>query len=314
MNNKKFIKFGIIYCSIIVLILLFSFLFLIFFSYNKKPAKAEQHSNISDVNNTTEENKQINIEKDIQVDTETLKNLVDKINFPTYATASLYNVKSFDLNTIPNDLILRLGWSKINIHDESVSLYRNNDEVIQTQTVPKNTLYQKISNIFGTNIQYEDSSFINDNISTFNNIVDNPGSINYSNDIYTASYVASSGGTSPFIHQEIEKVIKSDNTVKLYVKTAYVDLKYSDDLMGYYYYIYKDFNFESNTFENFIKKIADNSFFEFSSANDLPGIISLNANQGIYKISNKLNTYVYTFEYNENNKDYYLSSFDMLNN
>ncbi len=312
MNNKKYIKFGIAFCSIIVIILLLSFLSLLLFSHNKQPAETDEITSSSEENlSSDDENIELKIEREIEVDEDTLKNIIEKINFPTYAIASLYNTKSFNLNSYPNDLILRLGWSKINISDESVSLYQNDNDVSQTQTVPKNTLYQKIYKIFGNNIQYEDSSFINDNVETFNNIIDNPGTINYSNDLYIASYIEDSGGTTPFIHQEIDKVTKTDNLVKLYVKTAFINPEYSDELMGYNYDIYKDFDFENNSFENLVTTVADNSFFEFSTENDYPGIISLNPNQEIYEISDILNTYVYTFEYDEGNHEYYLTAFSI---
>ena len=80
-------------------------------------------------------------ETQLSINSEMVEELVEKIVFPTYATASIYHAGNFDLNTIPNDLILRLGWSKIDYEDRNTNLNK--------QTVSSETMKESIENSKG---------------------------------------------------------------------------------------------------------------------------------------------------------------------
>ena len=259
MNNKKYIKIEILFCSIILIILLLTFLFYLFFTFNKQSAENQEDTIIGQENNTDNNKKSdIKNESDIEVTEETLKKLIEKINFPTYAIASLYNVKSFDLKTIPNDLILRLGWSKIDFSKQNI-LQDNNQSNAHTLLIPAETLNDKVLNIFGGFINYTDSSFINGNVKTFNNSMFTSNNVDYHSnyykendldnityytDFYTTLYMDNHTDLSPFIHQEFQKFTKSENKISVYVCTCFVDTEFYENSNDIYFNIYKDFNFD----------------------------------------------------------------------
>ena len=178
---------------------------------NKNISNLENLINSTLLSNTTKNNFTNNSNKETKLDINDniSQQLLNKINFPTYAISSIYNVKNFDSTNIPNDLILRLGWSKISPEDKTI--IKDNEIIHQTAT--KQTLNNSIKNIFGK-INYTDTSFNNTNINTFSGYHENIGEITYSNNLYTANYVEGGGGDVPFIYQQLEKIIKYNNKIK----------------------------------------------------------------------------------------------------
>lgn len=93
------------------------------------------------------------------------------------------------------------------------------------------------------------------------------------------------------MHEQIEKALKYNDKIEIYVRTAFVNavpLSNSDD---WDFLIYKDFNFTTETFENQLSKI--------SLTQEMP------------ELSSDFNTYVYTFDLDSSNGNYYLSGFNM---
>lgn len=267
---------------------------------NKNISNLENLINSTLLSNTTKNNFTDNSNKETKLDINDniSQQLLNKINFPTYAISSIYNVKNFDSTNIPNDLILRLGWSKISPEDKTI--IKDNEIIHQTAT--KQTLNNSIKNIFGK-INYTDTSFNNTNINTFSGYHENIGEITYSNNLYTANYVEGGGGDVPFIYQQLEKIIKYNNKIDIYVKTAFVDTKYDENLDDFKYIIYSDFN--NNTFNT---KLLETTSKEFSNNQNLEQI-STRENKTISNVLNKLNTYVYSFELDNSTQKYYLTSF-----
>lgn len=267
---------------------------------NKNISNLENLINSTLLSNTTKNNFTNNSNKETKLDINDniSQQLLNKINFPTYAISSIYNVKNFDSTNIPNDLILRLGWSKISPEDKTI--IKDNEIIHQTAT--KQTLNNSIKNIFGK-INYTDTSFNNTNINTFSGYHENIGEITYSNNLYTANYVEGGGGDVPFIYQQLEKIIKYNNKIDIYVKTAFVDTKYDENLDDFKYIIYSDFN--NNTFNT---KLLETTSKEFSNNQNLEQI-STRENKTISNVLNKLNTYVYSFELDNSTQKYYLTSF-----
>ena len=317
MEENKYIKisFTTAICTLIILILLIVLATLGF--YKMQNSNTDQIPNIqhndfdssdiilpntsNELNNTN--NTIENVETDLDINSNIVKDLLKKINFPTYAVASIYKEGDFNLNTISNDLILRLGWSKIDSNDKKLS--SNNNTYKQTAT--KEILKNSILNIFGSKVNYLNESFTNIDVQTFDGYHENKGDIIYSNDLYTANYIQGGGGDVPFIHQEVSKVSKTNNTIKVYVNTAFVNPIYIDNDNGgdFDYIIYKDF--KNNEFEEQITKISSEAFYKnYSSDQNL-----LNSNLEIKNIASQLNTYVYTFELDNSTGEYYLSEFSI---
>lgn len=267
---------------------------------NKNISNLENLINSTLLSNTTKNNFTNNSNKETKLDINDniSQQLLNKINFPTYAISSIYNVKNFDSTNIPNDLILRLGWSKISPEDKTI--IKDNEIIHQTAT--KQTLNNSIKNIFGK-INYTDTSFNNTNINTFSGYHENIGEITYSNNLYTANYVEGGGGDVPFIYQQLEKIIKYNNKIDIYVKTAFVDTEYDKNIDDFKYIIYGDFN--NNTFNT---KLLETTSKEFSNNQNLEQI-STRENTTLSNVLNKLNTYVYSFELDNSTLNYYLTSF-----
>lgn len=243
---------------------------------------------------------------ELDVNDNMVRKLIKKIDFPTYAVASIYNERRFDLNTISNDLILRLGWTNV----EKQWVKNNIDNIGEyKQTAAEKNLEKSIINIFGNKVKFSHESFTNTDVEIFYGYEENQGEINYSNNLYTANYIEGGGGDMPFIHQEIKEVLKYDNRIMIYVNTAFIDTKYIDnDKGGYFeYIIYKDYI--NGMFEEKICTTTSEEFIKYYLDDESNGEISLKFNAQIAGLSNKLNTYVYEFELDNATGEYYLSKF-----
>ncbi len=314
MEEKRYIKMslGTAICLIIIIILLVAFIALGIYTYTTKNTKVETNY-ISNDNNeeyqkaeteiasTTENQTEIANEKTEELDvTDNLsKSLIEKISFNTYATASMYKLGEFNTNNIPNDLVLRLGWDRAK---NKVTL----NETLK-QTLTKDDMKQSITNIFGDKLSYKDEEFKQIDVETFHDYggyTDNMGIIKYNNGTYTANLFQGGGGDVPFIHQEVEKILKNGDKVEVYVKTAFIDTEYIESTLDFEYTIYKNFNFNTNEFEGQLSKLNSEEY-----GNHKIGI-SESSKEVISNVSNSLNTYVYTFEA-DNLGNYNLTGFKM---
>lgn len=323
MEEKKYIKIslGTAICIIIIFILIIVLVCLGFYTYKIKndinntntivqedtlDSSENVSTNTSDLSNT---NTTENIGTEVNINDSIVKVLIEKIDFPTYATASIYNEGEFNLDTISNDLILRLGWSKLN--DDDKETFLNNDEEMYKDRVTKEILNSSILDIFGPNVKYTDKSFTNIDVPTFYGYEQNQGEINYSNNVYTADSIDGGGGDVPFIHQEVKKVLKYNDKIEVYVNTVFIDTQYIDDDNGgdFEYIIYKNYN--NNKFEEKLTETTSEEFSKNYSNDEYNGNISLKSNSEIAKIANQLNTYVYSFELDNIRGEYYLSEFNI---
>ena len=226
----------------------------------------------------------------------------EKITFPPNVTASIYDAETFSTNTISNDLKLRLGWS---IAEEGSILKAQNENHEGIEAIEKEIMEENIKNILGQDTKYKDESFDNTNISTFSAYSRNQGTISYSNGIYT-SIVSENIETenAPLIYQEIQKVVKYTDKVIVYVKVAYMDVEENN------YIVYKDFNGEE--FEERLLEITPEELFgeeEFNPSTG-EGTVTIDTNDSLDGIRNRLDTYKYTFSLDEETGDYYLTKFN----
>lgn len=302
MKNKKEVSISL--GSIIVVSLIAVLIGLIIYAYktiNEIKNDVAKNPEIHEANESVlKDGESVELEQN----NNEVKELIKKINFPTYAVASIYKTKGFNMDTIKNDLILRLGWTKV----EKKLVENDVDNIGEyKQIVEKKDLENSITEIFGENIEYTDETFNNIDVPTFYGYEANQGNINCYNNTYTANYIESEGRDVPFIHQQIEKVLKYNDKIEVYVKTAFINTEYDEVANEYEYIIYK--NFDNNEFNMKVTQMDSIKFVDayLENETDLDGF---KTNSQIEKISNKLNTYVYTFKLDKTNENYYLSSFN----
>lgn len=242
---------------------------------------------------------------------EEIRNILKKFNFSTSVEGSIYKTGDFDKENIPNALILRMAWDKLDKKNDTTI---NEAEGESTQTAKQTVIEKSVKNLLGNDATYEDESFENIDSATFEMYNYNPGKIVYNDDLYTAEYREGGGGTAPYIYGSAEKALKKDNKIEIYVKTAFVKTTYDEETEDVNSDFYSDFDFEKEEFVNKVKTVEETKFFEdiYEYANDNEGTI-LAYNPTFNEFKEKLNTYVYTFEKDENTDDYYLVSFSKLN-
>lgn len=297
MRNKKEVTISL--GSIILFLFVLIIIFVGIYAYKTiNQVKSDPMKIVENGEQSLQEGESIELE----TDNEQVKKIIEKISFPTHAVASLYNTKGFDLDTIENDLILRLGWAKV----EKELIQNDLDNVGEYKEIAtKEEIEKSITKIFGKNVEYDNDTFNNIDVPIFYGYEKNQGKINYKNNIYTANYIESTGGDIPFIHQQIEKVLKYNNKIEVYVKTAFIDTIYDEASDKYEYIIYK--NFKNNEFNMKLTQMDSLKFINGYSDEES----NFNKNDQIDKISDKLNTYVYTFVLDDNDKEYYLNEFNI---
>ncbi len=302
MEEKKrvTISLGTAICMVIIFLLVIALILLSIYTYalkntNTQKSNISSNTDVADASQSAtvdtskdEVTKPVeNVGTELNINDSIVKTLTHKIAFNTNARASIYKVGSFNSTTIPNDLMLKLGWDSI---ENKPQITGNNP--LPNETITKNSMSQSIASIFGSTVTYTDASFTVVDVETFHGYRGMFGStVNYSNNAYSIELFQGGGGDCPFIHEQVTKALKYNNKIEVYVKTAFVDTKYVESSDSFEYILYKDFNFATNTFNNQLSKIA--------------------ATQKMPELSSDFNTYVYTFDLDSSNGNYYLSGFNM---
>lgn len=329
-NNQNKITFGtyVIIVTIVFLVLLVGILAGILIQKNKdeKVANTAENvvSNVATENETNKENVKensidtTNKEKEeeendgipLSLEDEKIKEIAEKFHFETAVQASIYKTGSFNLNNIPNDLILRMAWDKLEEDDVTLDY----GDGANTETATQKVMNKSVENIFGKSIKYKDASFENVVSKTFDGYNLNKGTISYSNGIYTADYLEGGGGSVPYIYQKAQKAIEyNGDRIEIYVKTAFINPKdYDEEKDDWIYYIYSDYDFNTETFKNEILKISESEFHKENQYSYGYPSITITDNKNMDSIEDKLDTYVYTFSINNSTGDYYLSGFNKI--
>lgn len=233
---------------------------------------------------------------------ELVEEMKEKITFAPNVVASIYNAEPFSTNTIPNDLKLRIGWAKVKNEDKLRSINEKNEDI---EALEKETMEESIKNILGPQVKCKHEDFENTNISTFSTHAQNKGTIYYSEGLYKSIVDTNvEEHISPLIYQEMQKVVKYNEKVIVYVKVAYMDAKENK------YIAYKDFN--DNKFEEELAEFTSEELFGASELNQYTGegTVSSNPNSALDGIREQLDTYKYTFTLDQETGTYYLSKFN----
>ena len=320
-DNKKYIKLSLstaILISIIIILLIALIISVLYIHFSKNTNETNSNNlsenlityensatnntqSIQNVSTNTSSTPSIESGEELDINDTVVNSLVEKLNFDTPSMASIYKTGGFNTSTIPNDLILRLGWDNLNPSDKS----QTGDGL--KETVTSSALKKSISNIFGNDINYTDSSFSPVDVSTFHGYsayTGEMGIVNYSNNLYTANVFQGGGGDVPFIHNELQKAIKYNDKIELYVNPVFVDSEYIDE-NNFNYTLYKNFDFDTETFIEPITEILSSDYYN-TETNSM-------SNQTVANLANRLDTYVFTFKLDSANGTYYLAEFNNAN-
>ena len=267
--------------------------------------------NMTKGNNTTQNNvidTEAEVEETIGTvlnnQNQTVNKLIEKIILPINTTASIYKVGTFDENTIPDDLKLRIGWANLKEESKFHAKQATGESII---VVEKSAMQESIKDIFGNQVKYKDVSFDNTNLKVFSTYAETQGIIDYEGESYTAIINENfeESGMS-FIYQEIQKVIQYDNEIVIIMKAAFVN---QEDGKCIIYQNYND-DFENKLLETTYEKLFENSVFNKKTGE---GAIAISNNEELNEIRNELNTYKYIFEKDELIGEYYLKEFKKEN-
>lgn len=178
MEEKKrvTISLGTAICMIIIFLLVIALILLGIYTYalkntNTQKSNISSNTDVADASQSAtvdtskdEVTKPVeNVGTELNINDSIVKTLTDKIDFNKNAKASIYKIGNFNSTTIPNDLMLQLGWDKKINNPNLVEGAHGNLYV----KVTKEEMKQAISDIFGPKIQYTDTSFFNYDIKTF---------------------------------------------------------------------------------------------------------------------------------------------------
>lgn len=267
--------------------------------------------NMTKGNNTTQNNV---IDTDAEVEetigtvlnnqNQTVNKLIEKIILPINTTASIYQIGTFDEDTISDDLKLRIGWANLKEESKFHAKQATGESII---VVEKNAMQESIKEMFGNQVEYKDVSFDNTNVKVFSRHAETQGIINYDGETYTGTINESLDGNEvSFIYQEIQKVIQYDNEIEVIMKTAFVKQEGDKCL------IYQNYN---EDFENKLLEISYEKLFENLVLNKKTGegAVSISNNKVLNEIRDELNTYKYIFEKDNSTGEYYLKEFKKEN-
>lgn len=301
-TEKKYfdISLGTIIAIVAILLLIIINIKLGIHAYNIIKGKDEVQSANSDLQLEDDEQE---IGHVLNKKNEIVKNIVEKMTFIPNATASIYKSEEFNAETINNDLKLRLGWAKIKDESKLRAQKENGEEII---AVEREIMKESIRSIFGKQMNYNDQSFNNTDVKTFSGYALNPGVINYNSDLYVANPMAEESETnSPFIYQEIQKLLQYDEKIVVHVKSVFVDVKDGK------YILYKNYN---NSFKEELAEITPEELLKDKTINKYTGegTITLETNSALDNIREKLDTYTYTYLLDQETNEYYLSEFNKL--
>lgn len=323
-NKKRNFKFNMTIFFLIVILIITIVIQYCILDYNKNKEQdlkelSEQNKNLTEINKLEENNIDENnynkeneileniFSKDVSSDEQKsiADKLINKIYFKDYVEASIYKVGNFTRETIPNDLILRLGFAKAieKLEKDQKQINTINDSY---DTISKSEVEKEIKELFGNDITYKHDKFINIDVETFNGFYPIRDVVRPGDSEYEFAYIEGGGLDCPQIHQEIYDVIESDNKIELKVKVAFIDIADNSEAGNVLYDFYKSFNFKSDKFENKLITILSDDYLECYGtwyAN------SYKPNESLKSIIDKLDTYSYIFEKNNETGEYYLSEF-----
>lgn len=244
-----------------------------------------------DINDSLVNNKPETLGIELDINDSIVEKLTKKIDLPIYAKADIYRIGSFNLENIPNDLVLTLGFSRVNWEDV-ITKFAGQYEFT------KEVLNEGIKEFFGPQIQYKDESF---DICFSQTGPFNEANIEYMNTYKEGVYKCYQidGGGPTYINEIVEmvkKVKKYDKKVEMYVNTVFIDA----------------YPFDANICDSHMAAFKNVDFKKREFVGYLGAIDTYDYNEVVPRFRDKTNTYVYTFELDEDTGEYYLCGFNLF--
>ena len=310
---------------IVIVVLLIVLIGIGIYIIKLKPQSEENKVTIDEskitVNTNEEEQKTNEKFTELSIESNIVKASLQKLNFQSYVFAEMLQNGNFNRKTIPNELVLRMGWSSTDDEDFNYDNYVNN-----IVTFSRSNMEKSIKNIFGPNITYKDASFAPTQLDDFAGGYREHGPYEYDSktETYSAHIFGSDEQEKFSVWQEVYKAEKSENKLRIYVRVIYYNgLNYLEpEVIGLSEEEILKQNIEvtSEIYKNIagntaVDKLGEvSNIYEKYNGNYIESSkgaeIALGENPAFDSIRNKLNKYVYTFEIKDGN--YYLSEFEQV--
>lgn len=309
MKEKETIKISLS-SAIIIFLIIFLIFGIVIFGYTVKMQESIstyeiENEKIEEEATEKEEEEIANKLKDLDLESELVTELSQQIMFPSSVLYDMTRYESFNVEDLSDELVLKMGWSLSN------DIELGSDGAYYTSSISKIEMEKSLNNIFGKDYtSYSHSTFTTVNEATFaNNFTYDEVVYDEIEEEYVAKYFGSDMPLD-FIEQGLYEAVKIDESIiELYVKIGFVDMEmiYDTNVDGdEIYTVYK--SFEDEDFSELSFEVIDNaSFFDNDNYDNL-----LTRSEPI--VNGDLYTYVYTFELDENDNQYYFSGFAIKNN
>lgn len=264
--------------------------------------------------------------KELDIHSETVEKLLDKIEYRGYIYPTIFNYGSFKSDELPNEMILAMAFGKL----DAISYYEDKDEDIFTdgnsvgahgwpRYTDSENLENMIKYVFGNDIKYslcdfqiysendKYAYFLNYNTLTYNTVYYDDGTITkYSGE--------GGGGDMPYIYLDVAGAEETGDNINIYVHKAFVDTEFQDDSGSFIHTFYK--NYDNSGLKNKVVSLKDTQTYEFE--NNYGGENSNAWQDGIFKYpiadlkdySGKFDCCCFTFS-KDDDGEYYLTAFEM---
>ncbi len=268
-KKYKMSKFQLV-ISIIILLILISFLVFAFFKQkdekNKILDNSQSLSTESKENDDTETNSEIKSEvgTEIKLSDEIVQKIIPLTGaFPSNDFRYIANIKQIDKKNLTNDFILKFAWSKVRKEDWQNSYTGETSAV----SIDASVLDKYIKDIFG-NIEYQNANFSNKDLvmagsdtSLYDIIYDKPS------DKYYIQFEAGDGVEDSFIIDNLySKAMKYSDRIEITLHPIYVkncgEMLGKDGIYHFSYVAYQHYNFETKSFVGRLTDTLENVYEE----------------------------------------------------
>lgn len=264
--------------------------------------------------------------KELDIHSETVEKLVDKIEYAGYIYPTIFNYGSFKADELSNEMILAIAFGHLDYssHKNENLFVENYDSVTEGKgysacTDSKNE-EEMIKYIFGDDIEYqltdfdiysekdEYANFLGYNTLTYNTVYYKDGKI--------TKYLGDGGGGDvPYIYLCLSSAQQTGDDINLYVSKAFVDTEYIDDNDSYSFLHNYYKNYENGKFKNKITSLKDTDTCVF--ADEYGGNEDDVWDDEIYKYpvlsmekySDQMDCCCFTFS-KDDDGEYYLTAFE----
>ncbi|MBR3152773.1 MAG: hypothetical protein IKF52_04120 [Clostridia bacterium] len=261
---------------------------------------------VDDDNDDEDENENNSNGEEININSSDVKGLFKNTgNQKTFAKYAIYGSNG----DISNDLKLKIALASVK--DSEINVDNN------VKTISKDKVDNYLIEIFGStnNIKYNDVELYNDdNFSKVYNV--EKYVYKKDNEVYEIVESGINENQPSFINDYIEKAVKYDDRIEIYVVPLFVKT-FSIDNNDMGYQLYSGYNFENKDFDGELMT-TENSVFAVTSQTYRENVISNDSIDGFnheiiegnVKDFDLLQRFKYVFKKDNNSGKYYLTSFE----